>query len=405
MQNLENELREIITFRVKGVQKVKSTTKVDVVEETKPPESPSKLSIPTDIAWKAINAYQAALLEKEAKDKFQNDLIKKSKLREDLMKQMNASKEIEIQEKTKDVSYAARVLTDVERYKMEEAEKQRIIQEKANIQRKFREEQIADQARRRKDEEEAARLHEQQRIEAIKREIERDQQNLQHKKLTEVERQKKILEENESLRLHRLEQKKKDAEYDQLLMRQYAEKMDREAEEREQAFSKRMSVLEKFATKFSQEGAGKVQKEEMIREERLLLAEQERKEKADAAEEKRRRELSKKRQQDAARTNLEMIKQQQLKAEQDRINDQRLTKMSEEELNKWKKQEEAKLRKQAESKLKFKSVLTQQIREKEKFAKLGEMSEVEVVMNKNVLSAIENADEEIQVAIKKRLQI
>ena len=68
-------------------------------------------------------------------------------------------------------------------------------------------------------------------------------------------------------------------------MKEYAAKMDAEEAARANAFQKRMDEMAKFAAKFENEGAGKVAKEERIREEQLLLLEQKRKEEADAAKE------------------------------------------------------------------------------------------------------------------------
>lgn len=350
-------------------------------------------------------AYQATLAEQEELELKKKEYERKSKLREELFKQIEFSKKMANEERIADTQYAKNVIKDVEAYKNQEDLKMKIIHEKAEIQRKFREEQIMDQKRRREEEHNQLLKHEKENLDACQRAIEREQQLITEKKQNEIERQKRILEENEELRKYRLEQKQIDGEYDRKLMREYAEKMDREAEERENAFSKRLAALEAFAKKFTNEGAGKVEKEERLREERLLLEEQERKEKADKAEELRRKELARKRQQDAAKANLNMIKEQQLRSKIEKETDQKLIALAEADLAKWRKDEELRLRKLAENKIRFRTVLQTQMDEKHHCSKLSDMTDMEYIINKQVIKNIEESDEKTQKEIKKRLQL
>lgn len=406
LKRLENELRQIIAYRGTVVPKVKSKEKIEVKEEIPEVVSSPKLSLPTDIAWKAMYAYQATLAEREERAIMEADRVKKSRLREELNRQMEVSRQIAKQQRADDVAFAKHVMEDVEKYKLEEDAKIKVSLKKAEEQKRFREEQIIEQDKRKQAEREAALEHERANLEACQRAIDREQEMLLEKKQFEIDRQKRILAENEEHRLYRLEQKRLEGEYDQKLMRDYAAKMDREAEERENAFAKRMANLEAFGSKFSNEGAGKIEKEEMLRQERLLLAEQARKEKADAMEEKRRKDLARKRQQDAARANLKMIEEQKERARREKELDQKLIAMSEAELAKWRKSEEARLRKIAENKIKFKSVLSAQINEKSKVGgKLSDMTDMEYIINKQAIKEIENSSEDVQQAIRKRLQL
>lgn len=405
MKRLENELRTIIGHHIVAPPRVQSKEVIRVQEEV--PEVPVTpgIELPSSIAWKAINAYEAACAEREVAEERKRQLVKKSKLKAELEKQMDFAKHFEAVEHQEDVKYAANVLKDVEKYHQEEHEKERLMMERAAVQKRFREEQIADQARRKEEEKERLRQHELANLIACQAAIEADARKLEQKKQEGAERQRRMLIENEEQRLIRLEQKKKDAEYDQLLMRQYAEKMDREAKEREESFSKRMENQNKHAAKFATDGAGKAARDAQLKEERLLLAEQERKEKADAAEELRRKQVSRKRQQEAARVNLNMIKEQHERAQRERERDQRLIQMSEESLAEWRRAEEVKLRKEAQKKLKFKNALTEQIQERGRETKLGDMTEMEYVINKQTLDNIAHAPPEIRAAIKKRLQL
>jgi hypothetical protein len=405
LKRLENELRGIIGHHVAAPPRVKSEEVVCMKEEV--PEVPPSQPLPLEsgIAWKAINAYEAAVSELEEKERRLKDIQKKSRLKAELQKQMEVAKKMQEVDRRSDVVYAAHVLEDVGRYREEEERKQREIAEKAAIQKRFREEQIAQQAQRKEEEREQARQHELANLAACQAALDAEAAAAQERKAEGADRQRRMLLENERLRLMRLEQKQQDAEYDQKLMREYAEKMDREAAEREAAFSKRMANQEAHAAKFANDGAGKVARENQLREERLLLAEQERKEKADAAEELRRKMAARQRQQDAARVNLNMIKEQQERAQRERERDQRLIRMAEDNLQDWRKSEENKLRKEAERKIKFKSALTAQIQERGREKQLGDMTDIEYVINKQTLAAIATAPPAIKDAIKKRLQL
>lgn len=405
LKRLENELRGIIGHGIAAPPKVKSEEVLVAQEEVPEVTAPPKLELESNIAWKAINAYEAAIAERDATEARQKDYEKKSRLKSELQKQMDAAKQIQQIERRADVNYASNVLKDVDRYKEEEERKQNILIEKAAVQKRFREEQIADQARRKEEDCDMMRQHELANLAACQAAIDADAQKNLERKQEGAERQRAMLAENERLRLMRLDQKQKDAEYDQMLMREYAAKMDREAAEREASFSKRMANQEAHAAKFANDGAGKVQREAQLREERMLLAEQERKEKADAAEELRRKMAARQRMQEAARANLNMIQEQRERAQRERDRDQRLIRMSEDSLAEWRRGEEAKLRREAQKKIKFQSALSAQIQERGHEKQLGDMSQMEYVINKQTLDSIANAPPGIQAAIKKRLQL
>lgn len=404
LASLEKELSEIINFQKPSVKKIETVAE-PATQETTSEQSQSHLKLPNGIAWKAIHAYQAALVERQEKAERQKDKEKKCRLRKTLEKQMAAAREAAVQQREEDVQYAHHLLDDVDKYHHEEAAKLRQLHHKAEVERKFREEQIAEQAARKKQEQEAMRRDEQERIERIQGEIDAEKRMLEAKRQMQMERQRQVIIENEALRLHRIEQKRLAMLEDQRLMAEYAAKMDREAAEREQAFAKRMAALEAWATKFSSEGAGKVEKEEMLREERLLLAEQERKEKADAAEELRRKQAQKSKLEAAQRANMEMMRQKALKAEEDRKNDEKLARMSAMEVQEFRRQEEERLRREAQQRIRFRNVLDNQLKERAEAAQLSEMTPVEKVMNKGTLEAIEHADKEIRDAVRRKLRI
>lgn len=401
---IQAELQEILKHKPPPVIK-KVVEETPAVDEEELAASRSSLQLPAGIAWKAIHAYEVAIQEQNEKDQRQREEEKKSKLRVALEKQMEAAREEAMKNRRNDILYAKHVTEDVEHYAAEEARKREDMMEKMQIQKRFREEQIAEQHRRKQEELDQMRQHELETNARIQAEIDAEKALLAEKKAISIERNQRVLEENEKLRLFRLEQKKKDAEYDQKLMADYAKKMDEEAAEREGAFAKRLAALEMFASKFSNDGAGKVEKDERLKEERLLLAEQERKEKADAAEEARRKRESKRKLEEAARSNLEMIRQKAERAERERLEDLKLAKMSVAEIEKYRNDEAERLRKEAEQKYRFRRVLDHQLQEREANEKLDDMTKEEKVMNYNTLNAIQHADKKIRDALKKKLKL
>ena len=154
--------------------------------------------------------------------------------------------------------------------------------------------------------------------------------------------------------------KQAEAREDERLMREYAAKMDAEEAARAGAFQKRMDEMAKFAAKFENEGAGKVAKEERIREEQLLLLEQKRKEESDAAKEAKKAADRRANLQRQMEENTRLLEAKKSKEEKLRKEDQDYQAFVLRDVDSYKQSEEAKRAQAKAYKAKYRVVLDEQ---------------------------------------------
>ena len=114
-----------------------------------------------------------------------------------------------------------------------------------------------------------------------------DKARLQRMKENAAERMRLVKIENEENKKVRLQRKREDAEYDQKLMREYAEMLDRQEWERENAFKLRMDKLEASSKKSAEEGAAKEDADRDLKIELKILREAAAKDEADQERERR----------------------------------------------------------------------------------------------------------------------
>ena len=143
-------------------------------------------------------------------------------------------------------------------------------------------------------------------------------------------------------------------------MREYAAKMDAEEAARAGAFQKRMDEMAKFAAKFESEGAGKVAKEERIREEQLLLLEQKRKEEADAAKEAKKAADRRARLQLQMEENTKLLERKKAKEDEIKKADQDYQAFVLRDVDKYKSSEEEKRAAAKQYKARYRVVLDEQ---------------------------------------------
>merc|ERR1711998_722313 len=102
-----------------------------------------------------------------------------------------------------------------------------------------------------------------------------------------AERMRLVKIENDHNKQMRLQRKREDAEYDQKLTREYAEMLDRQEWERENAFKMRMDKLEASSKKSAEEGAAKEDADRDLKIELKILREAAAKAEADMERERR----------------------------------------------------------------------------------------------------------------------
>merc|ERR1711988_179007 len=117
--------------------------------------------------------------------------------------------------------------------------------------------------------------------------IQADKRRIQRLKEDAAERMRLVKIENEYNKKMRLQRKQEDAEYDQKLMREYAEMLDRQQWERENEFKSRMDKLEASSKKSAEEGAAKEDADRDLKIELKILREAAAKDAADMERERR----------------------------------------------------------------------------------------------------------------------
>jgi len=213
------------------------------------------------------------------------------------------------------------MLTDIEKYNMEEKIKFDKIRKKNADESALRQLQVAEKARKLAQEKEEMLLADKLRIERNLQLQKEEQEKIARIRKEKLDAQAIIQAENAENERQKQIQKLKDAEEDQMLMKAYADKLDREAEDRENAFKNRMLKDTKRGEKFENEGAGKAIREEQIRTERLLLKEQQLKAERDHSAAMKKLEDQRKRTQMQLMYNETMIEKKKAELEKQRLQD------------------------------------------------------------------------------------
>lgn len=175
------------------------------------------------------------------------------------------------------------------------------------------------------------------------------------------ERLRNILIENQKNDERRAVVKKLEADEDHRLMQEYSAKLDREAYERDTAFQRRIQALEKFASKYQNEGAGKKDHDMQVFYDNLLLQEVAKKEAADLAEEKRRQQYIKQRDHDIALANAKLLESKQMQIDRQRLEDRQFGEHSRQEALVKKRLDDQAKREEFQKRLKYREMLDHHI--------------------------------------------
>ena len=230
-------------------------------------------SPPAGLEWRIIQTYQ----DLKGEESIINDKLKEKKKKETFRKSLdfhvNLLNNIKKNQKNEDQEYYEYITNDIEIYKNEENNKKYNNYIKNIEELNIRKLQINDKNEKILKEKEKLRLESINELNIIKEQTERENQKLLNIKLNEKNRQNNILNENKLNLNHLKHLKTIENETDYQLMKEYSNKLDKEAYLRDTAFAKRMEKLDKYALKYSDEGAGKKQHENDMKSEQLLLKE------------------------------------------------------------------------------------------------------------------------------------
>jgi len=273
---------------------------------------------PPGAEWYAIMTYNSHLAEERERierEKIRNDKLQFKKSLDD---HITKSKLEQINLKLDDMKFGENIKKDIERYHDEEKIKQAMLKKKYHDELELQKQQILDHQMRLEAERDAIRQVEERNLRIAEEMLAKENRELTLAKKKEQEMRARVLRENEeNNRLHEL-QKLHEAEEDRRLMQEYAAKLDRELAQREGAFQKKMQDMAAHGNKFETEGAGKILREERLREEQMLLKEQRRKEELDAAKEKQKQDERIRRTKAAMDENTRQMEQKRKQAEQEK---------------------------------------------------------------------------------------
>lgn len=239
-------------------------------------------------------------------------------------------------------------------------------------------------------------------IEAVKRELKRQQDIVLEKKKEERLRLLEQEEENKKERVRRRERASQEAAEDVRLMLAHKKRLEEEDEKRANAFKERLDKIYKQGEKWASEGAGKKKADDERKLELLILKEAAKKEAADMERERRDKE--------ARRTNSLKMQEDNKKLMEERARLEELERLEERKFaQQFRKEGEDYTRAEAERRRAIKEkqqrqsrILLEQMEEAEKFRQAAIMSEAEKKINHGVLSKLQG-DKAMLAKIQEKL--
>jgi len=350
---------------------------------------------PPGSEWLTIMTYKTVLAD-EKHDAEQKKLADdKVQLKRDLDAQITASKRMEEYQGWSynkiDEQYNAHVVSDVQKFHEQEAAKAAEVKAKNRKQFDIQQQQIADQRRRAAAQEEYDQAETRKNLQFAKEDLEREEEKHRRIKQKESEVRKVVEEENERNRRLQDEMKAKIAAEDSRLMAEYAAKLAREEKAREDAFQKKMDDMQSMGSKYENEGAGKVAREERIAEEQRLLREQKIKEDRDLANEIKKQQDARNRTKLDLTENARQIAAKKARAEMEQKSENEYLEKFNRDAEAYKKEVKDSYWTEKQKKANYKLTLNKQKQDAQKFDKnLMGCSKEEWELNKPVFDSIKN---------------
>ena len=318
---------------------------------------------PPGSEWAVIQAYQILQGEEKTRQEKEIEKNKKREFRAALDAHMAEAAAFKANHSdVADQQYFQHVKNDIQAYHDEEKAKFDKIHEKAKIQLRIQNEQIAEKQKRRAKELEQEREAEEQMLADARQKIVDEQNKMERIRAVAKENQEKVNRENQENERLRAIQAQKDADEDRRLQAEYAAKLDREDEERENAFKNRMEKMAAFSAKSAEEGAGFKARQKELEVERLLLKNQAEKEARDKAAEEKKARDKKIRLQRMLAENEKILARKAREAESLRKIDADYANAALADVKKYKAEEQAKVDKVKAHYVKYRQVLDEQMK-------------------------------------------
>lgn len=366
--------------------------------------------------WSVLNAIQSVAAEEEARKVRQVSELKKMKFRDELDQQLSLveqRKQQEREEKNRLRYEAEKVCEQVERDK--EIQKRTLLQkhqtDREIIKCQIEERKIMKEIER----EESIRRDQIEMRRAQARAQEEDEFKLL-KKMKEKEQQEALRIENEKVK----EKKRVDLllqyQEEKKLEEEYRKKLDRDDQMRNEAFNKRLEIMNKNSEKYAKEGAGAQAIERKRIEDERLRGEIEKKNLEEELKRKRKDDLIKSRMKETSEENMKIIQEKEKEKEKKQIENRELRDRYQREYEESREEERRKNENRRTNAMEMKVKLDQQIQEKHvrEDGELGgagikgirgirnSLSQREIELNKSLLKKMEE-DGAFQEEVYRRL--
>jgi hypothetical protein len=311
-----------------------------------------------------LQAYQFFVDEELEQEKRAKKKQLELEAKEVLDAQVRARREREQREKSDEKAHMDELMEQLNRVQADKDERNRLLKEKNDREKKAFEDQLAAEKQRKKQEADEAVRKEKELYEAYLRQAAEEKEQEKRRKQAEHERQLRLIEENEADKKLREAKRLAEIAEDQRMNKEYADKLDREAREREGAFAIRMEKLKKFAEQVDNGPILQAKREEEERLEKIRQRDIKAKYDADLKRELDDAARRRSQRQQMQRENARQIEEKNRTAALERLSDNELGKKFLAESSETRRLEQERRRLEAEARRIYGSKLLRQINTK-----------------------------------------
>ncbi|CEM09639.1 unnamed protein product [Vitrella brassicaformis CCMP3155] len=340
-----------------------------------------------DYDWSRLDDYARYINEVESQKEKERFKVEQGRLKRDLDGQLEEKQAKKVAEKEEDMKFYHIQNENLERLKKIEVQKEEEFKKKTMKEKVDRDEQLALDNKRRKEEDEVRQKEEKQFLARIDKELQKEKKKEQAKKDNERHIIRKLMEENEQEQIEKARKKKEDQEADLRSMEEYVRILDQQEAARESELKERLDrqrnlmdrmkdTVVKMQENKAEEDARRAEKQRLEMEARQFEVELNKQRKLKQMTEETKRFLF----------------QQMQEREDAKTKEKELTKMRaqllEEDLKDFTEQERSKAESRRSMNLRFRKELEEQMDEKRR-RKETKMAPAEMKMNRKLLEIVE----------------
>lgn len=190
--------------------------------------------------WVLINTLSSAEHEVAEEEKVKRLREEKSRQRKWLDLQREEKRERSLKEKQEQVELYKKQVEDLKRWQEEETQKEEKQVEVVEYIKQARHEQLSDLRVRQERAAKEKRLDEEREVERCQRLLKQEEEEMNRKRDEERERMRQVLIENQKVELVKAKKREEEQEYDIKLMKEYAEKLEKEERDRVESLQSKL---------------------------------------------------------------------------------------------------------------------------------------------------------------------